>query len=133
MTKPASSIAFRQYVRLPLLGAAFVEREDDRPSVLPFFAWDTDRADDGQGSVLGFTLRAGRWVVVVDRPAAEVQGRVSCAWPAGAPYSVARPSATAAWIALGAPLVTLAGIAACLLGSPARHALASLQGRPVRS
>lgn len=124
MTTPTNSIAFHQFVRLPPLGSAWVQREADRPEGAPLFGCSVDR--DDAGTVEGITLRAGRWIAVADRP-------VSDAWPIGTHYSVARPLATAAWIALGAPLVTLAGIAACLLACPARHALASLQRRPARS
>lgn len=119
-----TSIAFNQFIRLPFLGEAWVER--DRSQDSPFFAFDVERGGQegaSTGPVSGFTLRAGRWTVIVDRPVTSRD---------------AGPGSTVAWIALGAPLVTLVGIAACLLASPVRHALASLQravggdaGRPI--
>lgn len=108
-----TSIAFNQFIRLPFLGEAWVER--DRSDDSPFFAFEVERGgQEGAttGPLSGFTLRAGHWTVIVDRP---VTSRY------------AGPGSTAAWIALGAPLVTLVGIAACLLVSPVRHALASIQ------
>lgn len=124
MTTSTRSITFRQYVRLPLLGAAFVEREADRPKSLPFFDSFAERNDGGE--VVSMTMRAGRWVSIADR-------QVPVAWPIGDINSRTQRLATAAWIALGAPLVTLAAVAACLLASPVRHALATLQVRPERS
>lgn len=108
---------FNQFVRLPFLGEAWVERDRHRPQDRPFFAFDVERGGPegtATGPISSLTVVAGRWIFIADRPVTtRRRGQAG----------------TVAWIALGAPLVTLVGIAACLLASPVRHALASLQAR----
>jgi hypothetical protein len=128
VTTSSNSIHFAQYLRLPYIGEAHVSREDARRYWLPFFNREVRRTDStynqhgeldgGAGDLTGFTLRVGRWQVIVDRPQVEVMGssKDPLAWN------------KAAWLVLGAPVVTLATIAACLLGGVFSHVFGKSSG-----
>lgn len=114
MTKQSIQTDFSQDIRLPYFGEAYLGRDNDRPYWLPFFHREVRRTDStysqhgeldgGVGDIVGFTLRAGRWYVIVDRARVERTGTASdpLAWN------------KATWLAFGAPAVVLSVIAAGL-------------------
>ena len=109
--------AFYQFVRLPLLGETWVERDRYRPQGRPFFAFDVERGGPevtATGPISSLTVMAGRWTFIADRPATTCR------------FGLA---GTVVWIALGAPLLTLVAIAGCLLASPVRRLVARPQAR----
>lgn len=121
MTTYSNSIHFAQYIAIPLVGASFVQREKKRHDWLPFFHLDMHHEGDtcgddgievkGGGAVRGYSLQVGRWLVNVDRPTeAGLETRDSpLTWN------------QTAWLTLAAPVVTLAGFSACLLGGLFTH------------
>lgn len=127
MKHQTNSISFNQFVRLPFLGSTWVEREGDRLRGLSFYHLAVHREGDtndeagrdikGAGPIQGVTLRAGRWVVIVDRP------------HVGLFDDLASPVAwnQTAWLVIAAPLITFAGVSLCLLGSPVRHLVGRLR------
>lgn len=114
MTDQSIQTEFSQDVRLPYFGEAFLGRDNIRPSWLPFFHREVRRTDSGYnqhgeldggaGDITGFTLRVGRWYVIVDRARVEMMGTTEdrLAWN------------KTAWLTLGAPAVVLSVIAAGL-------------------
>lgn len=105
---------FSQHIRLPYFGEAYLARDSARPYWLSFFHREVCRTDStrnqhgeldgGTGDIAGFTLRVGRWFLVVDRARVETAGAElePLAWN------------KTAWLALGAPAVILSVIAAGL-------------------
>ncbi|CAN7585443.1 hypothetical protein [Bosea sp. LjRoot237] len=129
MTTSSNSINFSQYIAIPLIGASFVQREEKRHDWLPFFHLDTHHEDDtcgddgveikGTGAIRGYSLQVGRWLINVDRPTkAGLETRNSpLTWN------------QTAWLTLAAPVVTLAGFSACLLGGLFSHFIGKPLGR----
>lgn len=114
MTDQSIQIEFSQDIRVPYFGEVFLGRDNIRPNWLPVFYREVSRTDSarnqhgeldgGMGEITGFTLRVGRWQVIVDRPRVEITGTTSdpLAWK------------QTAWLTLGAPTVVLSVIAAGL-------------------
>ncbi len=128
MNTENNGIVFEQYVYVPFFGAAHVAREDTRRDWLPFFNREVRRTDSvynghgekdgGVGEIVGFTLRAGRWQIITDRPRiGDYQTNDEpLAWNG------------TAWTLVAAPLVTLTGIVACLAGGLFKHFVAKPMG-----
>lgn len=114
MTDQSIHTVFVQHIRLPYFGEAFLGRDSKRPFWLSFLHREVRRTDSkrnqhgeldgGAGDITGFTLRVGRWHVVVDRAQLETAGTSEdpLAWN------------KAAWLTIGAPTVILSVIAAGL-------------------
>ncbi len=117
MTDQSIQTEFSQDIRLPYFGEAYLGRDNVRPYWLPFLHREVRRTDSmhnqhgeldgGTGDIVGFTLRVGRWQVIVDRPRVEFTGTSEdpLAWN------------TTAWLTLGTPAVVLSVIAAGLFKS----------------
>lgn len=118
MSKP---YCFSQYIRLPLIGTAWVVQEPDRPLDIPFCEVLTDRDETPIRAIMSVTVRVGRWVGIADHPLA----------PGGSPASEPQGhNRHGPWLAAGAPTLLILGLVTCLLMSLLRWPLWGSRSRP---
>lgn len=118
MTTSSNSISFSQYLCVPHVAAAYFVHDDVRDAGFPFFHFNVHKEGDtveylgwnadGTGEIHAVSIRAGNWLLVVDRPRGAVQD---------APNAPVTGSKTL-WAALGGPAVAVlaivGGLAKCL-------------------
>jgi hypothetical protein len=124
----SNAIDFSQYVIVPFVGSAWINREEARPNWLPFFSAETQLQDDscdeagnvvkGIGQLNSITLRAGRWLLVLDRPHVGNSDHRSTPLMWNLPV----------WLVIAAPVVAVMAIAASLSSGLFKHFIAKPLG-----